>query len=82
MKGYVGLTVFDRRMRGQAQYVGRVTAAVARARVNISLISTSGPAITVGIMERNLKRAVQALATEFGLRTARGGKRTRRKRAS
>ncbi|MBI2551715.1 hypothetical protein HYW17_00230 [Candidatus Uhrbacteria bacterium] len=67
-EGYVGLTVFDRRMRREPDYVARVTGALANARVNISLISTSGPAITVGIKATHLSRAARAVADEFGLR--------------
>ncbi len=67
-EGYVALTVFDRRMRRDPAYLARVTGALARARANISLISTSGPAITVGIKSADLARGARALADEFELR--------------
>jgi len=61
------ITLFDFAMKDDCNYVIRVTKALSQKNINIEFISSSGEKIVVGVIEKHLKKACQALAEEFSL---------------
>jgi len=62
-----GLTLVDTLMEDESGYLARITRALARIKVNIEMLFSSGIAISVVVKEESYTKATQALAEEFGL---------------